>query len=307
MSACPDFLYIGTSKAGSTWLFKLLSWHPQVYAYPGKNLGFFSTRFENGWEWYVGNFHPGAQHRVVGEVSHSYLVSKEAPERICELLPHAKMIVCLRDPVERTFSDYLDRKKNGLLTGTFEEELERSPALIDRSCYGTQLRRYLDVFDREQFHIVSFDELVGAPDRFAAGIFQFLGVDLLPIPEGIQRKILPAGTPRSAAIAKGAKALSKLARRAGLTSLRGRVKTSPIIRDILYRPYGKSRPSIQPATRARLGDIFGDEVRQLDRVAGTNFAQLWNYSPAQRECDGALSRVDETTSAKVETATCRAG
>ena len=52
MRIVPDYLYIGTSKAGSTWLFRALKWHPQIYAYPGKNLGFFSTRFENGWDWY---------------------------------------------------------------------------------------------------------------------------------------------------------------------------------------------------------------------------------------------------------------
>ena len=88
---------------------------------------------------------------------------------IREHLPNVKMIACLRDPVQRTFSDYLDRVKNGKMDGTFEEELERDPALINRSRYGTQLARYLELFDRAQFHIVSFDELVATPARFRGG------------------------------------------------------------------------------------------------------------------------------------------
>ena len=279
MSIRPDFLYIGTSKAGSTWLFRVLSWHPQIFTYAGKNLGFFSTRFENGWDWYVANFDPSPEHKAVGEISHSYLVSPEAPAQIREHLPNVKMIACLRDPVQRTFSDYLDRVKNGKMDGTFEEELERDPALINRSRYGTQLARYLELFDRAQFHIVSFDELVATPADFAAGMFEFLGVDVLPLPDKLQRKVLPAGTPRSATVAKGAKALSALARRTGLNWLRGKVKTSPAIRNLLYRPFGDKRPTMHAATEARLRALFTEEVELLDRVAGTSFAALWGYSP----------------------------
>ena len=159
MSGVPNFLYIGTSKAGSTWIFKALSWHPDIYMYGGKNLGFFSTRFDNGWEWYISNFDPELKHRIVGDVSHSYLVAEHAAERIQQYLPKAKMMVCLREPADRTFSDYLDGIKNGKVEGTFEEALERNPALVLRSRYAVHLARYLQRFDRDQIHIASFDQL----------------------------------------------------------------------------------------------------------------------------------------------------
>src|SRR5437763_13600017 len=101
MSKTPNFLYIGTSKAGSTWIFKVLSWHPEIYMYPGKNLGYFSTRYDKGWDWYLKNFDPEPQHKLVGEVSHSYLVSEEAAARVHKHLPDAKLMVCLREPVQR--------------------------------------------------------------------------------------------------------------------------------------------------------------------------------------------------------------
>ncbi len=280
MSKIPDFLYIGTSKAGSTWIFKALSWHPQIYMYSGKNLGFFSSHFDNGWEWYLSNFHPEPQHKVVGEVSHSYLTSEAACERIHEFLPDVKLLVCLREPVQRTFSDYLDGIKNGKLHGSLEEELERTPSLINKSRYGTHIARYLERFDRDQIHIARFDELVSAPDRYAAKIFEFLGVDVLEIPESLQRKVLPAGTPRVRSIAMGAKRLSKMAGRIGLSGLRGKVKTSPTVRNLLYRPYtDNSRPTIPPAAETHLRELMADEVQRLDSVAGTDFCRLWNYSP----------------------------
>ena len=279
MSARPDFLYIGTSKAGSTWLFRALSWHPQIYVYPGKNLGYFSSRYELGPDWYISNFDPGPEHRVTGEVSHSYLVSEDAPARIHKDFPAIKMIVSLRDPVQRTFSDYLDCVKNGKLHGTFEEEIDRTPALINKSRYGTQIERYLKLFDRKQLHIASFDELVAAPERFAAEIFDFLGVDALPLPPKLGQKVLPAGTPRSELAVSTAKRLSRLTRRLGLHSIRGKVKISPTIRNMLYRPFDK-RPVMKPETETRLRKIFAPDVRLLDSVAGTNFASLWGYTPA---------------------------
>ena len=277
----PDFLYIGTSKAGSTWTFKTLSWHPQICVYSGKNLGFFSSRYEKGWGWYLNQFHCEPQHRVTGEVSHSYLVSADAPERIHKHLPNVKMLVCLRDPVERTFSDYLDGVKNQKFIGSFEEELERFPALITRSCYGTQLERYLQYFDRDQFLISSFDELKSAPKQYAARLFEFLGVEVLDIPANLGGKVLPAGIPRSRKLALAAKALSQLARRTGLNALRGKVKTSRAVRNLLYRPYNDhTRPTMRPDTRARLREMMTQEVQLLDAIAGTDFGNLWGYPAA---------------------------
>jgi Sulfotransferase domain len=279
MSKTPNFLYIGTSKAGSTWIFKVLSWHPEIYMYPGKNLGYFSTRYDKGWDWYLKNFDPEPQHKLVGEVSHSYLVSEEAAARVHKHLPDAKLMVCLREPVQRTFSDYLDAIKNGKLEGTFEEELERTPGLIHRSRYGTHLERYLQRFDRSQLHIATFDELVSAPDQFAARMFEFLGVERLQVPSNLHEKVLPAGKPRSRALANGAKKLSRLARRTGLTSLRGKVKTSRTVRNALYQPFTEtSRPSMSPDTQARLRALMSEEMRRLDAIAGTDFSRLWKYS-----------------------------
>ena len=282
MSSRPNFLHIGPSKAGSTWIFKILSWHPEIYAYPGKNLGFFSTRFENGIDWYLEQFQPEPQHRAVGEVSHSYLVSAAAPARIHDALPDVKLIVCLREPVERTFSDYLDGIKNGKVEGTLDEALERRPSLLNKSCYGAQIARYLQFFDRDQMHIASFDELKSSPETFAAKLFEFLEVAPLELPDELKGKVLPAATPRVRGVAMGAKRVSRFARTLGLRGLRGRLKTSRLVRNLLYRPFDDdSKPVMPPATAARLRKLMTPEVQLLDESAGTDFCRLWHYPSAK--------------------------
>lgn len=274
----PDFLYIGTSKAGSTWIFKVLSWHPQVYMYPGKDLGFFTSEFERGWDWYLDNFKPEPAQEMVGEVSHSYMISQLARDRIRNCLPDAKLLVCLREPVERTFSQYLDGIKNGKFSGTLAEELENVPSLIDRSRYGTHISQYLEAFPRSQIHIASFDDLKAAPVQFAADMFSFLKVDPLKIPLNLGQKVLPAAMPRNRAITMAAKKIAKAAEHVGLAKLKGKVKTSPLIRNLLYKPFtDSSRPTMPAEIEAHLKAMMAEEVQLLDQAAGTDFCSLWNY------------------------------
>jgi hypothetical protein len=274
----PNFLYIGTSKAGSTWIFKALSWHPQIHMYGGKDLRFFTDEYEKGWDWYVDQFHPNPSQTIIGEVSHAYLASEEACERIHKHLPDTKLMVCLREPVSRTFSQYLDGLKNGKMHGSLDEELVRTPSLAERNRYGTHVQRYLDRFPREQLHIASFDELVSSPASFAAKMFEFLGVEPLVLPEKEREKVLPAGTPRSRAVAQASKKVVKAADFVGLPQLRGALKKSRFVRNLLYRPYAPGeKPTLPPEKREELRQMFAPEIRHLDRIAGTNFCELWNY------------------------------
>src|SRR4051794_21786219 len=136
---CPDFLYIGTSKAGSTWLFNVLARHPEIFLASNKGLYYFDAHFDRGADWYLDHFR-GSDGLVRGEVSHSYLSSPEAPPRIAALAPGVRLLVCLREPVDRAFSDYLDLRKNQQFDGPFAVALERYPRLLDRGRYASHLR-----------------------------------------------------------------------------------------------------------------------------------------------------------------------
>ncbi len=274
----PNFAYIGTSKAGSTWLFNALAGHPEVYLASNKGLYFFDSHFDEGRHWYLDHFRGAGDRPAVGEISHSYLSSPEAPARIAELNPGMRLLVCLREPVDRAFSDYLDLVKNGQFDGPFSAALEQYPRLLDRGRYATHLQRYLDLFPRQQLHVSLFDDLRTDPQAYADEVFAFLGIQRLELPPADLKSRMPAGTPRSTAVATAAKTMSKVAKRTGLRRLRSRVKRSVLVRQALYRPYKDDRPTVDPAQAAELRLGFADEVRSLDAMLGRPVSSTWGYS-----------------------------
>ena len=190
MTVLPNLVYIGPDKAGSTWLFGLLSRHPDVFMTPAKDLYFFDRYYDKGIDWYARQFIGGEDRGVVGEISHDYLYDRDAAQRMRDHLPDAKLVVCLREPVERTFSGYLHLIKSGRFSGTFEQALEEFPGLIDRSRYGKHLQTYLQYFPSEQIYCAVFDDLQQSPQRFADQLFEALQLPTLELPREMQQKSL---------------------------------------------------------------------------------------------------------------------
>ena len=289
-STMPTFAYVGTSKAGSTWLFNALAGHPDVYLASNKGLYYFDQHFDEGPQWYLDHFRGAGDKVAVGEISHSYLSSPEAAARIAEFNPDMRLLVCLREPVDRAFSDYLDLVKNGQYDGPFSSALEKFPRLLDRGRYATHLQRYLDLFPRPQLHVTLFDDLRADAQAYADEVFRFLGARRLELPPADLKSRMPAGTARSTALATAAKSASKLAKRTGLRRLRSRVKRSVLVRQALYRPYRDDRPTIDPALAAELRLGFADEVLRLDAMLGRPVSTEWGYSSTpQPAADGSRS------------------
>lgn len=279
----PNFLYIGTSKAGSTWLFNVLAIHPDVYLASNKGLYYFDLHFDNGRDWYLSHFADAGDHPAVGEISHSYLSSPEAAARIVDLNSQMLLLVCLREPVDRAFSDYLDLVKNGQHDGSFETALERYPRLLDRGRYATHLQRYFERFPAQQIQVRLFDDLRADAQGYADDVFDFLAVKRLELPPATLKSRMPAGAPRSTLLAGTAKSASKLAKRLGVRRLRSRVKRSTVIRQALYRPYTDDKPTIDPGTAAELRSTFAHEVERLDSLLGAPVGQRWGYRATSPE------------------------
>ena len=278
MSRVPNFLYIGTSKAGSTWIYDVLNRHPDIYMAPGKGLYFFSTNYERGLDWYRSQFAGAAGEQILGEVSHGYLYEEEACERIAAMNPEIKIMVCLREPVDRAFSEYLDGVKNGHVEGSFESQLGEGSWLIERGLYAKHLAPYVAKFGQERVHVGVFDELGANPDEFARKLFGFLEVEPVELVAGQRQRMMPASAPRSRLLSRATKQASHAAKAVGLRKLRGRVKTSRWVRSLLYRTYDpKQRPAMHPDTRERLRATFREDVQALDALLGTRFRERWGY------------------------------
>jgi hypothetical protein len=188
----PDFVIIGAQKAGTTSLYRYLTGHPNVGGATKKEVHFFDRSYDKGMDWYLAHFPERGEFTVVGESSPSYLFHPDVPERLRRTLPHAKLIVLLRNPVDRAYSQYqmrLRRVGEDSFEEAIDEELTRLPsngelpgpekghhAYLPRGVYADQLRRWLAVFPREQFLVLHSEAFFARPDEGLLRTLAFLGL-----------------------------------------------------------------------------------------------------------------------------------
>ncbi|HZO97822.1 MAG TPA: sulfotransferase [Gaiellaceae bacterium] len=268
----PDFLFIGADRSGSTWLFRVLRAHPQCFVPPAKDLYYFDRFYRRGLDWYAAFFREAPASAVAGELSHDYLYSPEAADRIASVLPDARLLVFLRHPVDRAFSEYLFLVRSGLVrSGELRRTLAENPDPVEHSRYARYLHAYLDRFPRERVGVFLYDELQQDPAAFARRVFEFLGVGFVDgLPYG--ERALGAARPRSRVIARGVKAAATVTRGAGFPTLVGRVKSSPVAR-LLYVQYPEAeRPRLSPEDRAWLHAQLDPELPRLEEMLGRSLA-----------------------------------
>ena len=266
----PNFLFIGPDKAGSKWLHDIFGRHPECFVPRIADPYFFDRHYDLGLGWYQGLFAaagPGA--RAVGEFSHDYLFSDDAADRIQRDLPEVRLLTCLREPVDRAFSQYLSMIRAGMIQEPFEMALKNVPALRENSRYGVHLRRYLGRFPRERLKVVFYDQLVSAPREFAREIFTFLGISFIEdLP--YEERVNPAGAPRYVWLARVVQRGAHLARSWGLAELVGVLKRG-VARNVVYREYRPGeRPRLSEQTAQALRAEFAEDLAVVERELGVD-------------------------------------
>jgi hypothetical protein len=184
----PDFVVIGAMKAGTTSLASWLRAHPGVYM-PPRELHFFTENWKRGTDWYAEQFAEAAADQIVGEKTPTYILSDQALQRIRDLAPDVKLIVCVREPVERAWSHYRHWRRKGEprpFAQACAEELARgraTAALDGRAAdylapgrYAQQLEHLTTLFDRDRVLVVFLEELEDDPEAAFARVGEFLGL-----------------------------------------------------------------------------------------------------------------------------------
>ncbi|MGI8523655.1 MAG: sulfotransferase family protein [Nocardioides sp.] len=277
MNRQPNFLYVGPDKAGSSWLHEMLLKHPDVYLTPAKDLYYFDRYYDRGPAWYASQFRDARDEKIVGEVCQDYLFHPEAAARIRATLGPVKIMVSLRDPVERAWSSYLYMRKHGIGPDTFGEALQSRPELLEHGRYATGLDRFLELFPRDLVHVALFDDLVVDPQGFMDGVTSFLEVDPLPLAEKDLAARLPAAKARSVRLASAARRSADWVREHDGATLVGRVKRSPLIQRALYRPL--DRQAVRPGSDDVLAvrSALSREIDSLDRNFGFRLRESWGW------------------------------
>jgi Sulfotransferase domain len=181
VGALPDFVIIGAQKGGTSFLYYLLTRHPLVESAARKELHFFDNleRFQNGAGWYRRCFPQSGwndgRRSITGEASPSYLFDPPVPKRMAGVVPQARLITLLRNPIDRAYSHYQMQVKRGAEPHTFEEAIEqRHTSYVSRGIYVNQLLRWFEFFSKEQMLILKSEDFFERPIETLKVVLNFL-------------------------------------------------------------------------------------------------------------------------------------
>lgn len=316
MSRLPNFFLVGAPKSGTTALYHYLDQHPQIYMSPLKEPNYFAAevREENyepklraglarqnrrlrqfllgpmlkkrfggivaDWDDYLRLFANVSDQTAVGEASVCYLWSPSAPARIAQIIPDAKILVMLRNPADRAFSQYLHGLGNGVIHWSFREHIERSLRhrsgqfcvyypFLQFGLYSEQIVRYRERFGANIW-IGLYEDFKDHPLEVFRNICRFLGVAPGFSPDMTSRHLEPQ-VPRLAA-------LSWL-KRAGVWTAAAGAMPAPL-RPILRRSLIRERGTIvmDPADREYLLEFYREDIAKLTSLLGSSLTPHWSDS-----------------------------
>lgn len=262
----PTFIHIGGQRCGTTWVHKCLAEHPEVFMAEPKELHFFNNHFDEGEGWYRAKFTPSAAHKAWGEATPAYINRPEVPERIRAMCPDARLIACLRNPIERAYSAYQLKRHGDLNYESFEAALEGEPDIMERGKYHEQLERYFALFPREQVLVQLYDDLVQREKKFIRDIYAHIGVDSEFKPSWL-------GKTDNAVIMPGVQdKLKGVGLGWAIRTVRDS-KVGPMVRKWNHKQKSKKAGSykgMKPETRKKLHEYYRGPNRELEKLLGVD-------------------------------------
>jgi hypothetical protein len=286
----PNFVIIGAARSGTTSLYRCLAQHPEVFTSPVKETNYFAWLAEGPFEGsepmldrmfpvrsaqaYRALFADTSSQRAIGEASPRYLHVTGVPEQLSAELPDARVIVILREPSRRAYADYLVRQRKGIESRSFAALIEgEAPQMheppppgarpiLHHGLYHAHLRRWLRVIPRDRLLVLLHDDLVADAAGCFARLSHFLGISEMRTTDGTVRHG-PAGLARSSALDRVINGtFAKAARGVLPTGLRG--PASRLVR--WARRKNTRRPEMPPELRARLAELYRDDIVALGKL-----------------------------------------
>jgi hypothetical protein len=282
----PDFIIVGPQKCATTWIYEGLVDHPEVYVPDTDSVHFFDMQYHRGLDWYREFFPTDPSGQTIGEETPSYIRSAKTPARIAELNPDTKIIISMRNPVDRAFSHYWHEKAKGKISFDFEEVFENYDLYqnwVEPGFYDTHIQRFEEQFDTDQIKLLLFDDLIEDDAAFIRDVYEFIGVDPEFTPSTIDERV------NEARRSFGIEAIDKLYygsvnfvyRNAG-ESIKSVLR--PIhsflqeggIRS-LFQSTSEYEEGMDPATRERLEQLYEAEIHKLEARTGRSLDHWFEH------------------------------
>ena len=267
----PDFIGIGPTRTGSTWLHHALG---GVTELPGvKETRFFGERYYKGIDWYTRHFQNSLDRAPIGEICPTYFPSIEAIERIHSYIPDCKIICTFRDPVHRAYSHYKLMRRLAATRDTFEDALAADDGNWESNRYEFYLRKWRARFGAERVLVTLFDDLICDPQAYLDRICRFVGAKRVALAE---RKFPPRARneikrqPTNRSLALVAQML-----RSWLEDHEAKLVLK-FLRDSrgfrYFFEHGEPFPPLDSEVEARLRGRFRPEVEALEELIGRDLS-----------------------------------
>jgi len=268
----PNFFIVGASKAGTTSLVEALSMHPSIFMTHPKEPNFFSRYDDaNGiedysLENYLKLYKSAESETVLGEASVRYLDSSQAAKHIYNFNPDSKALISLRNPMDRIRSLYEMYVRHGL-EHSFDYVTRVDPWLVQQCLYYDRVKRYFDVFPRNQLLIIDFSDLIGDWISTISSVHKFLGLLPVQAEKPIIRNM--GGLPRYSSL--------KVLQNRAVVGLGKKIvpRRYHTIVDKRVKALGFQRKELSQEEAAWLRPIFLDDVQRMDDLLNSQYSEKW--------------------------------
>jgi hypothetical protein len=280
-----DFIGIGASKSGTTWLGHMLEGHPQLCMSVPKEVHFFNDRltyrntimeknYAKGLGWYKMHFNHCVPGKLMGEITPRYSTDTVVPGRIKEHNKDIKILYCLRNPVDRIESHYNFAKYFvGKEDRSFDQALREEPEFIDMSLYYKNLSMYLEHFSRDQICIIWFEDIKERPEQILSEVYTFLGVDSTYRPPAMHEKSNPGRVSKIPKLQNVIRKMNYRLIQLGFSGLVKKLKMAGLgnwVMKINSKPLQKEK--ITPEIKKYIIDRVYDDVKQLEKWSGKDLS-----------------------------------
>ena len=262
----PNFLGIGAQKCATTWVHRVLLDHPQAAVSDLKELNFFSAAYDHGAQWYESHFEDKSG-LAVGEISPSYFYDSAAPARAKAYNPDFKVILTVRDPLARAYSNHLHEIRIGHFRGTdlsFEAGIANNPMYLEQSLYAKHFRKWLTHFDRDRILVLIQEEIENDPVAQARKLYEFLGLNASHQSIFLFRRVNQSYEEKLKGMNKVLRTFGQVGRRIGAGTIINRLRRHPAInavREANQRHLNEVVPPMSVQVRTDLQNILGTDAR----------------------------------------------
>lgn len=278
-----DAIGIGAPRCSTTWLARCIAEHPDVCFSSPKETHFFDKLYIQKedlsvYEEFFRNCEDGA---IKAEFTPSYYIYPDVAQRISELFPETKLIVCLRDPAERAFSLYQYNARRFGRKHTFAEHVKvKEGRMITDGKYYHHLKPFFELFDRSQIYVVLYEDIKTKPQEVIRGIYQFLEVDAHYLPPSLRRTMNPTDKTRYwfPAVNRALKYMQRLQRHGWwrkTTTFAKKLGARALIRGVTRlnkTAPARKKETLTPALRKELIAYYSEDIHNLEHLIGRDLS-----------------------------------